>query len=353
MAKIVWLLNGANNQNTDYHFSMPVSSILKQGVIEWLTLTQSWWAGTDISVNVWTAVVSVTRTSVIPNEVFLCSFRNTAVESLGSWTNKKIYIEISSTNVNNPALNTQTAGTWIWNIVMSDSYPSANYVKLWETDWTWLLSTSVFEKISFNADILNQTTLTWLTKNITTTWNITATNLYWNGAWITWISADIHWIAEDNTIAEWDEFIKYDASLWGNRKIKATSLLQSTKSTFVAWENITAWNALHLASWNEFLLNQISQLTNNASYNVSLYDNHIWQTFITPTLWISEKNLKITSVICATSNWQYSSQLVAKVYSSVWWTLLWTSQIVDTYTSNFTEHTLIFNTPVSVNSNTW
>ena len=90
MANVVWLLNGANNQNTDFHFSTPVSTILSQWVIDWLGLTQSWWAGTDISVNIWKALVEVTRTSIIPNEVFLCVFNNTAVETITCWNSKKI-----------------------------------------------------------------------------------------------------------------------------------------------------------------------------------------------------------------------------------------------------------------------
>ena len=118
-------------------------------------------------------------------------YRNTWNVTLTAWNDKKIFIEITQANINDPDLNINSDWTWIWSIKIADAYPSWNYIKLWETNWSWLLATTVLENIWFNPTVFNNTDLTWLTWNITTTWNITANTFFWDWSNLTWLSAEV------------------------------------------------------------------------------------------------------------------------------------------------------------------
>lgn len=160
MAEIVKLINSIDGWTLtrDVDFSLLNKSITNPWVIEWLLPNQNGGAGTDITVWTGEALVKVTRTSVTPNEVFYVVFRNTVEKVLTVWNNKKIFIEIESVNINTPSNNTSPTGQNIWSIKIADDYPTDNFLKLWETDWSWLLSTDVFEFQTIKQDVLNKST---------------------------------------------------------------------------------------------------------------------------------------------------------------------------------------------------
>lgn len=142
MSEIVKLINSTEwwTLTRDVDFSLLWKSLLTGWVIEWLALTQSWWAWTDITLWSWEAFVEVTRDNVTPNEEFIVVYRNTDNVILTAWNNKKIFIEIEANNVNNPDLNIEQDWTNIWSVKIADTLPTKNYLLLAETDWTWLLT---------------------------------------------------------------------------------------------------------------------------------------------------------------------------------------------------------------------
>ena len=245
----VALLNWTANLWQDYDYSTLISWIISHGVVSGLVPIQAGGAGTDITVPIGKALISVNRPWT-PSQDFYIVFENTISEILTIWNNKKIFIEITQANINTPASNTNADGTWIWEIKIADSYPSANFIKLGETDWSWLLSIAIIEQVAILNDIISQSDLIKfadlgsLTQDIETTGDITATNLNGNWSWITNLSLDINWLTEV-IIADWfnDYIAIRDASASWNRKILVNNLLNQTIIDIYAWTTNILWES--------------------------------------------------------------------------------------------------------------
>ena len=87
----------------------------------------------------------------------------------------------------------------------------------------------------------------------------------------------------------------------------------STQSTFVAWEDLVVWN---LGCQPKYLVSTTQQLTWN---NFNDWNTHShWQTITVSWNILKDFTWYFWSAYTVTSNIQM------QIYSSVWWTLLWT-----------------------------
>lgn len=176
MVQIVWCLWG-KNKTRDYQFQESISAIIEEWVISWLEVTVN-------SVAVWGAFIEVVRTWW---ETFKIPFYSTEVEVIATWINKKIYIEIWQDNIDDWDLNNALDWTWIWSIVVWDTFPAWNYIPLAESNWSWVI-TDLRVFIDIKKAILN---LDWIVWDIRTTGDLYATVLYWDWSNLTWLQAEV------------------------------------------------------------------------------------------------------------------------------------------------------------------
>lgn len=300
MSQIVWLINGAENENRDYHYSLWLTSIIEPGVISWLELSQSW---SNVSITSWEAVVKVTRTSITPNEVFCVAFLSTTTESVTINANDYVYVEISPTRVNDPGLNVESTWTWIWTISAGASLPSSNYIILWRADWSWNIQNTWRQIIRLKSQMTSRDKITWWN------WKILYTDWAWQVQelwfWTNWQvlgftgvnsapvpispSVDINWLTEDVTWnADNDFFVKYnwtsnekiklkrynasdiEAAAWTNeaKYINSKQLHDNIKNQF--WERILRSFWVNYLAWTSWIVTAYAK-TVNSNQPINLY----------------------------------------------------------------------------------
>ena len=174
----VALLNW-NNINQDYDLSAifeAFANVSLWWVINWLELNN--WVITP-----WRAFVKVNRNW----RQFFVLFENTEDVSIDTSTDGKIFIKINEANIVDGTANNED-GTWIWQIVKDTNFPTANYLPLAEIVWGSVNDLREFVKLDekvlegLNADKLDFSSMS---KDITTTWTITAQSFVWDGSWLT------------------------------------------------------------------------------------------------------------------------------------------------------------------------
>lgn len=116
---------------------------------------------------------------------------------------------------------------------------------------------------------------------------------------------------------------------------------EATQSSKIAWEDLTAWNSLHL--WKEILAQEDSSTSNWWSQSISFAypaRRYLWQTFTTTTFNIID-DIKIYLKTAISGHWD----IRIKIYETDKTTLLWTSSNAineDTLTSSFAQYTFNF-----------
>lgn len=232
MSQIVWWINGANNKNRDYHYSLWLTSIIEPWVISWLNLSQVW---LDISITWWEAIVEVTRTSLTPNESFCVAFISTATETITGNLNDYVYIEINPNRVDDPSLNVESSWTWIWQIKIWPALPTSNFIILGQIDWSWNIQNTWRQIVRLKEEMTSIDKITWWNYKILYTdwsWQVQELDFWTNGQVLGFTgvdstptpispTVDINWLDEDITWnIEDDFFVKND--WWLNEKIKLT-----------------------------------------------------------------------------------------------------------------------------------
>ena len=336
MAEIVKLINSIDGWTLtrDVDFSLLNKSITNPWVVEWLIPTQAGGAGTDITVWTGEAFVKVTRTSVTPNEVFYVVFRNTVEKVLTVWNNKKIFIEIETANINNPTNNTSPTGENIWSIKIDDNYPSDNFLKLGETDWSGLLNILSKEDLNIKwiwPTITNKTILEdvniWDAIGYSQIWINSTEILSSNNPdyiqtikvsdnkivsayiWLSWFWTARVWTISWNTITWWGE-TTFESAVCSSVRIS----LIDTDKVFIAY--VDEWNSDAVTgvvwdiSWNviAFWTAVSSWLTNS---NSNIY-----------YIWLSKANTN--KVFVASQNFWNGRWIVATISwnTITWWASL-------------------------------
>jgi hypothetical protein len=249
--------------------------------------------------------IEVTRTNTSPNEKWLLYVWNQQDEAKTLWSNKFIYIEIPQNNINDNTLNTNPTWSWIANIVVWSAWPASNYIPLATTDWSWnitdvrtfiKLKTWIIDKLTGNTWKIFYSDWAWKIQEITI-WSSTqvlTSNGTSSAPTFQSISIDITALTEKTTIQEDDLFVMYSASNTANRKIKATNALKSTKEIFVAWEDITAWNALYIhTDWKAYK----TDASNSSKINFIWFATNTvssWWNVIVDTSWVSNTQTWLT-----------------------------------------------------------
>jgi len=206
----VKLLNG-KGINQDYDLQLLAQQVLTEWVVEWLVVSTN-------SVSAGKGYIEVVRTWT-PSQTFYVLYENTEALTIDTSGTKKVYIEITQANIDNSALNTETDGTWIWEIKTGASYPSTNYIPL-ASITTWTI-TDEREMIQVKND------------------KYTA------------ITDDLDLKADKSNVLELDNTTAYTPTGDYNpatKKFVVDSIASGGLLELTAWENITANDALYV-SW--------------------------------------------------------------------------------------------------------
>lgn len=201
----VWVLNW-NNQLDDFELNQIVTSVLTEWVIEWLEVS-------DTEVSIGKAFVEVTRTWW---ETFLVWVYVNEAENITLWNNKKVYLSIDQTKIDDWLLISED-WTWVISIVVADNFPDNNFFPLAETDWAWVI-TDLRVNIKIKKSLQD---LDWILWDINTTWDVHASFLYWDGSNITWIVAEVD--STSNNYMLWSSWVigkayslvDYQNTTWG------------------------------------------------------------------------------------------------------------------------------------------
>ena len=355
MAESVKLINSIDGWTLtrDVDFSLFSKAVSNAWVVEWLSPTQVGWAGTDINIPAWEALVKVTRTSVTPNEIFYVVYRNTSDVILTSWNNKKIFIEIEQTNINTPSNNTSPTGENIGSVKIADNYPSDNFLKLWETDWVWLLSVDVLEFYTIKQQVATKSNY-----GESNTWNDSyEISIPWINSYFDWLKLEVkadvantgactlnvNWLGTKAVkkqqwtvdLIDWDWGINGIATLVYNSTLDVwqfegevvniiKSEVPSSSSDIILWETVSAWDSLYIDSWD------------SKAYKTDALDsnkiNFVWFAWIS---WILDETIKLNtswvdwsqSGLIIGSDYYLSQLLVQELFNQVSW---WSSGAFDT-----------------------
>ena len=146
----LWVING-NNINYDHDITASTLATLKQGVLEWFDVVGSWASAT---INPWKALIKCTRTNW---ETFMAYFQNTEALPVNLTGTKKVYISVDQAKIDNGLANNED-GTGIAEITTGASYPSWNYVALYDVV-SWVITNDI-ENVSLTDEIIAQ--ILWL-----------------------------------------------------------------------------------------------------------------------------------------------------------------------------------------------
>jgi len=236
----VALLNW-NNINQDYDLSAifeAFANVSLWWVINWLELNN--WVITP-----WRAFVKVNRNW----RQFFVLFENTEDVSIDTSTDGKIFIKINEANIVDGTANNED-GTWIWQIVKDTNFPTANYLPLAEIVWGSVNDLREFVKLDekvlegLNADKLDFSSMS---KDITTTWTITAQSFVWDGSWLTNLPPSPPFYFGD--WSDWDLVItSWTTNLNLNQVYQFASI--SIASGAVVSTNDTMWVLLIKCKWD-------------------------------------------------------------------------------------------------------
>lgn len=250
----VWVLNG-NNITYDKDLTAGILSSLTQWVIEWFDTSWSW---ASAEILPWKALIEVTRSNW---EKILVFFESTTNEAINlTWT-KKIYIEIEQSKIDDWSSNNED-WTDIWQITTSSTYPSNNFIPLYDvaswvvTDerenvkWKLLRKNLESNKIIYLDNNWEEKTLSLWTnwQVLTSTWTSTAPNF-------TSPAVDINWLPEKTSPVSDDLILLSDSEDSNqNKKAKISSIKENTETTVTLWEAVAINDALYIdnATWKAF-----------------------------------------------------------------------------------------------------
>jgi len=293
----VALLNW-ENISQDYDLAKVFQSLATSWVVEWLEV-QTW------KVTAGYGFIDVTRDS----ETFPVLFQNTAELVIDTTWTKKVFIEITQSNIDD-WINNNSNWTWIWEIKTAVSYPTSNYIKLASID-AWLI-TDEREKVWFALRNLNwdytllelkNTDIFRVLTNWQTLWKMEASDFLLNGVWVwqaLWLlPLDVNWKIDPSfipatwntvqyiaweSISAWDK-INWDIQnngraifLWGNIEVFKTTwttILWVAKSDYVIWDVVEIMTDVE---WEDFLTWDMSDwdLITNPWDNIVLDTNRIY-----------------------------------------------------------------------------
>lgn len=258
-----------------------------------------------------------------------------------------------------------------------------------ETNITNLWTTKL-DKSTYNAEKIAYASSSWWTDDyVVTIPDITAYTDWQTfkikaDVWNTWTATlNVNWLwaktlKKLNTtftdLATWDLiatqifFATYNSSSGGFFQFSVDPAqviipdVASTKSTFVAWENITSGDAIRNWIWYIDNLENVTQL-NWWSYLdlwVLTTTQKLWQTFK-----LLSSNILNSIKVQLYKMWSPTDNIQCNIYSSAWWTLLgtatntisWTTMVTSAwtdYTFNFNHLNLVVNTTYFIEiSRTW
>lgn len=337
MSQIVWLINWASNQNRDYHYSLWLTSIIEAWVISGLSLSQVW---SDVSITSWEAIVEVTRTSLTPNETFCVAFASTATESVTINANDYVYIEINPNRVDDPALNVESAGTWIWEIKAGATLPDRNYIVLWRADGSGIIQNTGRQTIRLKETMTATDKLNggnWKILYTDWDWQVQELSFWtsWQVLWFTGTSSapapisptvDILSLTEDTTWdLEDDEFVKNNWTWW-NTKVKLSTYraTDAEVNTWTSTKKLTTpasiKNKYWIASYTITSLSSPSWSFSSAQYSSSIQMNvdAIINVFLLWLSWWTNPNSHWIQYSADNSSW-------TTLYSRITWS--WGSTI--------------------------
>lgn len=285
MTQVVWVIWG-KNKSKDYHFQHTASALIESGVVSWLEVTVN-------SVSIWSAFIEVVRTAWA---TFKVPFFSSEVETIVTWINKKIFIEIPQINIDDGDLNNSVDWTWIGTITVADNFPSWNYIPLAESNWAGVITDSrVFIKL--DPTVFNNTDFTALSGDITTTWNITANQLFWDWSNLTWLSAEVSSTSLNYMLwATWTVWKAY--SLWDYEQLTwwTDNIFWETTQTQVA-QSFYAQD-IDLTAWLQLNIKTVSSPSDNVFIEIQ------WDSAGVPD-WVVVANWTSNNINYTTLSWAY------------------------------------------------
>ena len=272
----VWILNW-ENITYDKDLSQYFLSLANSWIISWLEVQNN-------KVLAWKAIIKVTRSNWEEIAVVFELTEDLVIDTSGD---KKVYIEINQANIDDGTNNSED-WAWIWEIKTWTSYPSTNYLALASIIWWIITDERTFIQIKdsiLNWANANELNFNNLTKDINTTWTITANKLKWDWSEITWIVAE------------------------------ATA----TQIEVTAGEDLSAWDTVRL--WRWLVTERI--YTDNwwTTWTISSSTEY-YQTF-TPNEWWVLRNWEM--LLKTYSSW--STDVYLELYDSLG-NLIWTSNTI-------------------------
>lgn len=295
MSEVTWLIAWANKVK-DYQVRALSSAIINEWVITWLAVTVN-------HIAIWSAAILVTRTNW---QIFLVDFHNTEIKTIPTLTNSKIFIKIDQTKIDDwDTYITNTDWTWIAEIWVDSNRPSTwAYIKLASSDWSWVI-TDERSFISLIGWLLNNTDLTNLTWDITTTWDIEASTFYWSASWLTDISADIHSLTEITSLQDDDEHLVYDVTVSQNRKVKNSNMFVSDNFSVSRMKDAASWTVNYSHNlWKKPKLIIVDNVWSDLSNQWSVLSHWSWTN-----VWWNSCSYKhyvyvwMPSSLCIKSSW--------------------------------------------------
>ena len=293
----VWVLNW-KKQIDD--FNMSLDSIINEWVVSWLEVSAS-------SVSSGKAFVSVTRTW---SESFLLWVHLTADETVTLWNNKKIYLSIDQSKIDDWLL-VNLDWSNVASIVVWDSWPvSWTYLKLAETDWSWNITDErIFVKLKwYKRKWLSINKILYVDEN----WD--EVELWYDNTideWkaivvsSTWLSlqspsVNIVWLTEKISASSDDYFVLTDSeNSFLNKKITKSNF---SKTISPIWWNWSDWS-LNISSWTSTIsLTNDFVVKNYSSITIS------WSAILDIT-WVTWNNWGVAYIRCS---WDFNM---------TWWTI--------------------------------
>lgn len=283
MTQVLRMINGVDNKHHDYDYTQALVRLAMDkwgvgflGKVAWLEFDL------DIANQVikpWVAFILCTRStsSPIPNMKFLSVFYNDADVPVIVGPNRKYWIEVDQTKIDNPLLidditgNDYLLGKGIAEIKSWASRPvSWAYLKLWSTDWS---SNKVDERKRFMVEG-NNVDLSDLKRDIVTEWDVSwneASFFFWNFWNLTaiWdvslpVDSEFGWVTIQELVNSYVEANLLDEFLATNAEAKAWVVIdkfinpyqlidevQNRPWKVIAWTTYTASSY----AWTKFFTN--------------------------------------------------------------------------------------------------
>ena len=307
---------------THIESTSPLSIVLKnQTQIERMTITSTWWVATIIKRGLTQADTKVEDSNLkrIWNDWtigYVTALASDLLDIDKEWGVVEINNDISfkwdlkfewevefsdSVEINNtlriPTFNNTGARDAVF--TSPENWNSCFVIWIWQmiySSWVWQ---PLLEWLPTpNAS----TTVSWKVEIATNAEMDNGTNIWGTGAFLTPTPSqfkrkefvegfNVGWLTETTTLTETDEFLLNQG--W-NKKITTDNLLRANKEVFVAWENITAWNALYIhTDWKVYK----TDASNSSKINFIWFATNTattWNNVLVDTSWVSATQSGLT-----------------------------------------------------------